>query len=251
MTYMTKEIPEGWRKESLSKIRQDPPDERCIYCGKKSEQMTEEHVPPDNLYRGVQITHEQITAPACLLCNNPKSPDDEWFRNIIVPYCAKGNDAAANLLAGKVKRGIERQPKIKKEEYDRVEDCEQMTPSGIYLKRRIQFTFSPKERACMLRMYDRLSKAMYWYFLGRNPAGRNNKLLEAWEAKTFYEALQIAPTYASGNPNIFQYRIVSIGEDHEFFLMWSCFFKKLAMISISGPSKPIRRQLEQKMRHQS
>jgi len=237
-----------WKAVKLDDIRTNPPDERCIYCAGLSENMTEDHVPPDNLYNGVAITHEKITAPACFTCNNNRSKDDEHFRNIIVPYCAKDSSVAANLLAGKVSSGVGRSPRLKKEDYDRHEELEQITPSGIYLVRSLRFTFSPAERACMLRLYDRLSKAMYWYTLRKNPSGRSHKLLEANESIHFMEGLKKAPTQASGNPEVFQYRAIAIGEQHEFLLVWSCFFKKLSMVSISGPPEEIRKKLEAAMK---
>ena len=129
-----------------------------------SEDMTDDHVPPDNLYKYVELTHDQITAPACLAHNNAYSPDDERFRNIIVPYCANDNKAASDLLVGKVQKGTEGDHPLKKQEYDKIEHLEQITPSGIYLERQIRFTFSPEERQCMLRMYDRFSKAIYIYY---------------------------------------------------------------------------------------
>jgi len=228
-------IPEGWREEKIDDIRRDPPDPECIYCGRLHTEMTDDHVPPDNLYKYVEITHEQVTAPACKLHNNAYSQDDERFRNIIVHHCANDSQAAADLLAGSVQRGTAGNHPLKKIDYDETEIIEQITPSGIYVKRKERFTFSSDERQCMLRMYDRFAKAIYWYYLGQNPVARRMKLLEAWEAKEFYEGLKVPPTMTSGNPEIFQYRVLYLDSiDH--FIIWTCFFKKLMTVSIAYPA---------------
>jgi hypothetical protein len=212
----------------------------CYCCERPA--TTSEHLPPDNLYSAVQRTMPMLTVPACSEHNNAFSKADEWFRSIIVPFCAPDSPVARDLMNGKVLRANTRNPSLEKVQYDQDESVDIWTPSGIYGgKRTIRFTFSPEERRCLLDMYGRLSRSIYWQYTGRSTAMRRVKLLDhelPWERSFIQDCMpgfRLAPMFGVGHSDVFQFKAIGIGHDIEFVVIWSCFFGKLAIVSIVSP----------------
>ncbi len=236
--------PDGWHIVNLDNKKRWK-NASCYLCGTR--ETTHEHLPADNLYVSIKRTHDMITVPACSRHNHGFSQDDERFRSIIVPYCANESPIAKALLDGKVNRANKRKPQLRKKNYDKIESFDIFSLRGIYAgTRRIRFDFTPDERSCMLRVYQRLSHAIYWHLMGKSPRGRQLKLLDIAESKgreivdACMSAFKSAPLLTSGHPDVFLYKSIGIGAEAEVVLTWTCFFNKLSIITISYP--PERRE---------
>ena len=85
--------------------------ERCIYC-ESSKNLSRDHIPPKNLFPA-SMRDNLITVPCCVLCNNGFSKAEEYFRVIISTYAgAESNSVAKTLFETKIRRGLERRPKL-------------------------------------------------------------------------------------------------------------------------------------------
>ena len=65
----------------MKNSNQQPEIEKvCIYCG-STENLTDEHIPPKNIFPKPRPNNIQlVTVPACKECNRGYSKDDEYFR---------------------------------------------------------------------------------------------------------------------------------------------------------------------------
>ena len=76
----------------------------CAICGREVENVTDDHIPPKNLFS--KIPENRIVVPACLECNGGTAKDDEYFRLLASeidtathPQAKKPNEAIVRSLA--------------------------------------------------------------------------------------------------------------------------------------------------------
>jgi hypothetical protein len=226
-----------WKQIHLD-VERDWRNPLCYYCGDLA--ISKEHLPPDNLYASVQQNLPMLTVPACTKHNNAYSQIDDQFRSIVVSYCASDSATAMALLNGKVERANIRNPKLKKTIYDEVETADLWTPSGIYGgKREIRFTFTPTERECLLNMYDRLIRGIYWQSSGKPTTNLKVKLLDnelPWDRdfiQLCMKGFNLTPMSAIGHSDVFKLKVIGVGSGAEALVIWTCFFDKLAMVSLA------------------
>ncbi len=50
----------------------------CVYCG-KFRTITDDHIPPKNIFSKPRRPNNLITVPCCNICNGAASKDDEYF----------------------------------------------------------------------------------------------------------------------------------------------------------------------------
>lgn len=77
-----------------SKPMQPPKSPICVICGSRPA-TTVEHVPPRGFFKG--IVGQFRTVPACNICNNGSSEDDEALRNYISAQIGKQTAGAKYL----------------------------------------------------------------------------------------------------------------------------------------------------------
>lgn len=226
-----------WKQVHLD-VERDWRNPLCYYCANPA--VSKEHLPPDNLYVGVQRNLPMLTVPACAKHNNAYSQIDDQFRSIVTSYCAPGSATAMALLNSKVERANARNSKLKKAIYDEEETVDLWTPSGIYGgKRKVRFTFTPDERACLLNIYDRLTRAIYWQSSGKPTTNLKVKLLDnelSWDhdfIQDCMEGFKLAPLSAIGHSDIFKLKVIGVGSKAEDLVIWTFFFDKLAMVSLA------------------
>ncbi len=73
---------------------QPPKSPICVICGSRPA-TTDEHVPPRGFFKG--IVGQFLTVPACNICNNGGSEDDEALRNYISAQIGKQTTGAKYL----------------------------------------------------------------------------------------------------------------------------------------------------------
>ncbi len=82
---------------------------RCVYCGAEAGD-TKDHVPPKCLIRNPYPVN-LLTVPSCKKCNNSFSPDEEYFRLVMVGLLCH-TDEAELLFDGPISRSMDRNPNI-------------------------------------------------------------------------------------------------------------------------------------------
>ena len=90
---------------------QPPKSETCVICGVRTAE-TVDHVPPKGFFKGV--TNAQLrTVPACWVCNNGASSDDEDMRFYISTQIGKQNPASKVLWDDGAYKTIKRKIKLR------------------------------------------------------------------------------------------------------------------------------------------
>lgn len=80
-------------------------DLKCLYCGKKANNR--EHVPSKSLLEK-PYPNNLITIPACQICNNSFSLDEEYFLNVLATLSESGPLVTRTEPGGKIYKSRER-----------------------------------------------------------------------------------------------------------------------------------------------
>lgn len=89
---------------------QPPKSSICVICGIRPA-TTAEHVPPRGFFKGV--VGQFRTVPACNVCNNGSSEDDESLRNYISAQIGKQTTGAKRLWESGAHKSLLRSTKIR------------------------------------------------------------------------------------------------------------------------------------------
>ena len=89
---------------------QPPKSSTCVICGIRPA-TTAEHVPPRGFFKGT--VGQFRTVPACNICNNGSSEDDESLRNFISAQIGKQTTGAKHLWEMGAHKSLLRSTKIR------------------------------------------------------------------------------------------------------------------------------------------
>lgn len=89
---------------------QPPKSSTCVICGIRPA-TTKEHVPPRGFFKGT--VGQFRTVPACAICNNGSSEDDESLRNFISAQIGKQTTGAKHLWEMGAHKSLLRSTKIR------------------------------------------------------------------------------------------------------------------------------------------
>ena len=89
---------------------QPPKSSLCVICGSRPATTTE-HIPPRGFFKGV--FGQFRTVPACNVCNNGSSEDDEALRNYISAQIGKQTTGAKHLWEMGAHKSLLRSNKIR------------------------------------------------------------------------------------------------------------------------------------------
>lgn len=92
------------------KPMQPPKSSICVICGIRPA-TTAEHIPPRGFFKG--IVGQFRTVPACYICNNGSSEDDESLRNYISAQIGKPTTGAMHLWEIGAHKSLLRSTKIR------------------------------------------------------------------------------------------------------------------------------------------
>ncbi|MDP7477375.1 MAG: hypothetical protein QF442_02920 [Candidatus Peribacteraceae bacterium] len=226
-----KGLPDGFIETPFDK-KEDWRNAVCLYCGAPSNSSN--HIPPKSLYLDEIPPKQMRTVPCCKSCNARYSQsDDDWFRNIIVDWCAQSSEIAKSLLDSKVARSGKRKPNLLKQKIIRTELVDEFTQSGIYIgKKEERFPFTLPEQACLIRMVERLSKGYYWVLSKKHPP-KHYKITLAIPKDIpadYLQALKLSQWITSGNEQVFMCKALPIAKDFSFILYMFTFYRKFTLL---------------------
>jgi hypothetical protein len=116
--------------EALSMAKQKV--EICAYCGTAIGPFEAEHAVPRCLW-DTKRPSRMVTVPSCNSCNNGYAEDEEYFRTVLVAFAEEGaHPELEKLLAGKVRRSLARNSRLRKEMTKVLGKRPRFTPSGLY-----------------------------------------------------------------------------------------------------------------------
>lgn len=133
-------------------------EEFCAYCGKPA--TTRDHLPPKGLFTP-PLPEDLVTVPACSLCNNGASADDEVFRNelsIMAGSFGESSKAAERLQP--TMRGIRRNKAMLGKAVLSAQRVERWSPGGLYLGHGYAIPLAPDVQQ---RVINRIVRGLYWH----------------------------------------------------------------------------------------
>lgn len=139
---------------------QPPKSDICVICGIRPAD-TVDHVPPKCFFKGAS-NMQLRTVPACSVCNNGASSDDEDVRFYISVQIGKKNLASAALWDEGAYRTIKRKTKLRSSflanarEVQVVEDGQTGTGLAFHVP-----------VATYQRVFERTTRGLYFFHTGR------------------------------------------------------------------------------------
>ncbi|NDP37540.1 MAG: hypothetical protein GZ093_02125 [Rhodoferax sp.] len=152
----------------------------CVICGVRPAE-TVDHVPPKCFFKGVEDAQLR-TVPACSICNNGASSDDEDVRFYISAQIGKQNPASAALWDGGAYRTITRKLKLRKSflaNTREIQVCEEDGSTTNRLSFHVPF-------GTYQRVFERTTRGLYFFHTGL--------ILPA--------AIPVSATMLAGTPNL-------------------------------------------------
>ncbi len=108
-------------------------DHECVFCG-KTEGLTSDHIPPDNLFPTPRPSN-LITVPSCLDCNRGSSKDDTYFRDCLLLWDITYDHPQAQKVVPAVLRSFGRpaQRAYSRSIFASMRQIDRVSPGGVYL----------------------------------------------------------------------------------------------------------------------
>jgi hypothetical protein len=134
---------------------QQPKSDICVICG-TNEASTREHIPPKGFFKG--STGQFRTVPACNVCNNASSEDDEELRNYISILVGKQTPASKTLWEKGAHKSLKRSTKLRSKLMRSMQEVEVKTEDGTKTKR-LAFSI-PAD--LYQRVFERVTRGLYF-----------------------------------------------------------------------------------------
>jgi hypothetical protein len=131
----------------------------CAYCGRTGP-VTRDHVVPRAIFARPYPRHPVIV-PACAVCNNEKSKDDDYLRDLLaLDFVGSRSPTAYQLLSSKVRPSFRRNSShVLREASLNARFLHLHSPGGIYLGTYIQADLDPDH---VDRALARLVRGLYY-----------------------------------------------------------------------------------------
>ena len=193
----------------------------CYFCG--IEATTDEHAPPRCIFpkakdspEGKDYRKNLIKVPSCEAHNTEKSKEDEYLLYILA-MCLPSNEVAKNQFLTKIRRAIERRPKL----LDRLLIQQQEVTVHDTIKDEWHKTIAIKpEEHRLVSVFTHIAKALYFYEKKQIWKGGVSVLIEFMLSftdvaqneqqnnleKELNNMLQAVP-YKGDNQDVFSYQI--------------------------------------------
>jgi cation transport regulator ChaB len=205
----------------------------CVYCGRNSP-LTKDHVIPRSLFVS-PFPPNLITVPCCEQCNNLKSRDEDYLRDLLTTdIYANTHPIAENIFKDKVARSARRNSS---EFAHKVVTSARSEPfytrGGVYLGNVVAI---PVDEIRMTGIFTRIVRGLYYE--ARKQRIPDNYIFKVWRYQPwdFLEALEYFKQMHMNGPRIlgdvFGYAFLSVQED-PLMTLWLLWFYKRAFFSVS------------------
>lgn len=139
---------------------QPPKSSICVICGIRSA-TTAEHVPPRGFFKGT--VGQFRTVPACDICNNGSSEDDESLRNFISAQIGKQTTGAKNLWEMGAHKSLLRSTKIRSALLSTLQEVAVTNEDGSSTTR-LRFSVPV---SLYQRVFERVTRGLYFLHAGK------------------------------------------------------------------------------------
>jgi len=134
----------------------------CTYCNLLAN--TKDHVPPKLLFP--KPRPQLITVPACSMCNQKASKDDEYFRLVTALEEKSGEHTSAVGIQGSILRSLERAEAkgLKTSFQQHLNNYDIVTEAGIYLGTSLGYEV---DRSRLNQVIQRVTRGIFFHTFGR------------------------------------------------------------------------------------
>lgn len=139
---------------------QPPKSDLCVLCGSRPA-TTRDHVPPKGLFKGLGA--QLITVPACSICNNSASSDDEDLRFFVSAQVGKQTPGSAALWDEGAYPSINRKTALRASVIANARDVRATDANGDPITR---LAFLAPVRTYQT-VFERTTRGLYFFHNGR------------------------------------------------------------------------------------
>lgn len=139
---------------------QPPKSSICVICGVRPA-TTKDHLPPRGFFKG--ISAQFLTVPACTVCNNGSSEDDEILRNFISAQIGLKTIGAKFLWEAGAHKSLLRSPQIRSIFLNSLFEVSALDDSGVISSR--LGLIVPIE--LYQRVFARITRGLHFLHTGR------------------------------------------------------------------------------------
>ena len=140
---------------------QPPKSDICVICGVRPAE-TVDHVPPKGFFKGV-VNAQLRTVPACSVCNNGASSDDEDVRFFISAQIGKQNSASKQMWEAGARKTILRKTKLREAFVATAGEVTVVESDGTHTTK-IAFRVPV---STYQRVFERTTRGLYFFYTGR------------------------------------------------------------------------------------
>jgi hypothetical protein len=140
---------------------QPPKSDICVICGVRAAE-TVDHVPPKGFFNGV-VNAQLRTVPACSVCNNGASSDDEDVRFFISAQIGKQNSASKQMWEAGARKTILRKTKLREAFVATAGEVTVVESDGTHTTK-IAFRVPV---STYQRVFERTTRGLYFFHTGR------------------------------------------------------------------------------------
>jgi hypothetical protein len=204
----------------------------CAYCGDSKGPFQDEHVIPRCLWDSKRPGH-MITIPACMPCNQGYGKDEEYFRTVLAALVGEGHHPEVEkLLQGKVKRGLDRNSRLRADLTRGFGRRPQVTPSGLFAGWGLSFEL---DLARFSRGVEKTVRGLF-YYKSRRPLGPGVAVRVFpgngfWRDQGFQNLLAEMSEWAGVGDDVFQCRCTRDATDPDVTAWLFVYYKALGVFA--------------------
>ena len=206
--------------------------ELCAYCGTSEGLFQAEHAVPRCLWDSKRPSH-MVTVPSCGPCNQGYGEAEEYFRTVLVAMAGMGSHPEVEkLLAGKVKRGLHRNPRLCRELTRGFGRRPQFTPSGLFAGWAWSFEVDLPR---LTRVIEKTVRGLF-FCKGQRPLAPGYVVRVYpgngfWQDEGFQNLLAEMEDWAGVGDDVFQCRCLREGSDHDITVWLLVYYRSLAFFA--------------------
>lgn len=138
---------------------QPPKSDICVICG-TTPATTDEHVPPRGFFKG--LSGQFRTVPACSVCNNGSSKDDEELRLYISVQIGKQTEGAKLLWEKGAHKSVLRSTQLRSAFFSTLREVPLVLPNGE-ISNRLAFLIPV---SLYQRVFERVTRGLFFWHTG-------------------------------------------------------------------------------------
>ena len=188
--------------------------EKCAYC-REEKGATRDHVISRALFPEKYDTTNPIIVPSCRECNNGFSIDEEYFRQFLNIFSMEHSKESEDIFNTKIRRSIERRPKIGHKAMSKMELVNLYTKGGIYLGKKTKVRISDKDWIRYYNVLDKYIKGLFFHeFNMPMPADFKIKHILGDKDKLLLKITSYVNKWNRENKEVFAYAYNSIPDSY-------------------------------------